>query len=137
MERIQEEPSGAGDWLGCMQATGKIVGDILAPAEAPEVWEMLADIRAYDEGIAAIRAGEEMIPSRVVYALLDGENPVRVWREFRDIALTDLAEQAKISLRDLSLIEVGKLQPAPDILARLAEILRMDMNDLIEVNTTE
>ena len=33
--------------------------------------EMLADIRAYDEAKAAIQAGEELIPSEIVYALLD------------------------------------------------------------------
>jgi prevent-host-death family protein len=26
------------DWLGAMQGTGKIVGDIVAPAIAPEEW---------------------------------------------------------------------------------------------------
>ena len=35
--------------------------------------EMVEDIRAYDEAKAKLEAGEEVIPSKVVYALLDGE----------------------------------------------------------------
>ena len=74
-----------------------------------------------------------MIPSRVVYTLLDGENPVRVWCESWGILLTNLAEQAKISLHDLSQIEMGKLKPAPEILARLAEILQVEPEDFNEI----
>lgn len=29
-------------WLGCMRGTGRVVGDIVAPAENAEVWEALA-----------------------------------------------------------------------------------------------
>lgn len=32
------EPS----WLGCMKDTGKIVGDIMSPAEDMEAWEVLS-----------------------------------------------------------------------------------------------
>ncbi len=32
------EPS----WLGCMKDTGKIVGDIVSPAESMEAWEALS-----------------------------------------------------------------------------------------------
>ncbi|GAG48441.1 unnamed protein product, partial [marine sediment metagenome] len=43
--------------------------------------EMLQDVRAYDEAKKAIAEGEELIPGEVTYAILDGGNPVRVWRE--------------------------------------------------------
>lgn len=32
------EPS----WLGCMKDTGKIVGDIVSPAESIDAWEVLS-----------------------------------------------------------------------------------------------
>ena len=47
--------------------------------------EMLRDVRAYDEAKKAIAEGEELIPSEVTYAVLDGLNPVRVWREHRGL----------------------------------------------------
>jgi hypothetical protein len=46
--------------------------------------EMLQDVRDYDAVKAALERGEEkLIPSDVVYAILDGENPVKVWRNYR------------------------------------------------------
>ena len=101
-----------------------------------EIWEVLADIRLYDEGVKAIEAGEELIPSQVVYALLDGVNPVQVWREHRGLTREDVCKVMGITPIALLQIESGS-QPAPDILARLAEVLRVDLDDLIEVNTTE
>jgi hypothetical protein len=29
-------------WLGCMNGTGKIVGDIVSPVENPKIWEVLS-----------------------------------------------------------------------------------------------
>ena len=40
---------------------------------------------------------QEAIPDAVVGRLLDGENPVRVWREYRGLSLRSLAERAGIS----------------------------------------
>lgn len=41
--------------------------------------EMLEDIRHYDEVKSALtNEEEELIPSEVTYAVLDGENPIRV-----------------------------------------------------------
>lgn len=36
-------PSAEQSWLGCMKDTGKIVGDIVAPAESSEAWEALSE----------------------------------------------------------------------------------------------
>ena len=98
--------------------------------------EMLEDIRVYDEGITAIQAGEELIPSPVVYALLDGENPVRVWREYRGLTPNEVAGRAGISFLNLSQIEEGKQQLLPEVLARLAEILQLEPEDLIGGSAT-
>ena len=29
-------------WLGCMKDTGKVIGDIVSPAESTEAWEVLS-----------------------------------------------------------------------------------------------
>ena len=78
-----------------------------------------------------------MIPSQVVYALLDGENPVQVWRKYRGIALADLAGRAGISRFALSQIEAGKQQPATDVLAQIAEILKIEPEDLFDTDTVD
>jgi len=46
-----------------------------------EAVEMAEDVRVYDEAKQAIGSDEELIPAEVTYAILDGINPVRAWRE--------------------------------------------------------
>jgi hypothetical protein len=62
--------------------------------------ETLQDIRDIDEIKARIERGEEeLIPAHVTYAILDGENPVKVWREYRGLTQQELATAAGISAR--------------------------------------
>ena len=44
--------------------------------------EMAQDIQDFDSAKAALEHGDdELIPSEIVYALLDGENSIKGWRE--------------------------------------------------------
>ena len=48
---------------------------------------MQNDLRDYDRVKTAPEKGEEeLIPSEIVDALLQGENPVKVWREHRGLS---------------------------------------------------
>ena len=93
--------------------------------------QMLADIRAYDAAKASIQAGEELIPSKVVYALLDGENPIRLWREHRILTQQQLAEKAGISKPYLSQLESGKRNDTTEVLSNIAQALNVDLEDLL------
>jgi DNA-binding XRE family transcriptional regulator len=94
--------------------------------------EMLEDMRAYDEAKASLQAGEELIPSQIVYALLDGENPLRVWRKFRTLTQQQLADKAGISKPYLSQLEAGKRRGTAEVLKRLAQALDVSLEDLVE-----
>lgn len=94
--------------------------------------EMLEDIRAYDEAKANIQAGEELIPSKVVYALLDGENPIRVWCEYRALTQQQLAERAGISKPYLSQLESGKRHGTTGVLNSIAQALNVNLEDLVD-----
>jgi DNA-binding XRE family transcriptional regulator len=96
-----------------------------------EELEMLEDIRDYDEAMRAIAAGEEVVPGRVVYAILDGENPVKVWRKYRGLTQQQLAEAAGISASYLSQIESGKRTGSAEVLAAIAKALRLTIDDLL------
>src|SRR5690554_1622122 len=85
-----------------------------------EELEMLEDIRDYDEAKRAIVAGEELVPGDVVFAILDGENPVKVWREYRGMTQQQLAEAAEISPSYLSQIESGKRTGSAEVLKAIA-----------------
>ncbi len=93
--------------------------------------EMLEDIRDYDEAKQRLAAGEEVVPSEVVYAILDGENPLRVWREHRQLTQQELADRAGISKPYLSQLEAGKRAGTTEVLARLAEALNLTIDDIV------
>lgn len=93
--------------------------------------EMGQDTRAYDEARQSIADGEELIPSEVTYALLDGANPVRVWREHRRLTQQQLARAAGISMPYLSQIESGKRVGSSEVLAALARGLGRSLDDLV------
>ena len=94
--------------------------------------EMLQDMRDYDEIKAAIVSGtEELIPSEVTYALLDGKNPIRVWREYRGLTQQQVAAQAGISKPYLSQLESGQRKGSTDVLTAIARVLQVSLDDLV------
>lgn len=95
--------------------------------------EMLEDIRDYDIAKAELENGEdELIPSEVVEALLDGENPIKVWREYRGQTQQQLAATVGISKPYLSQIETGKRKGTVDILSAIAKSLNVSLDDIYE-----
>jgi DNA-binding XRE family transcriptional regulator len=93
--------------------------------------EMLQDIRAYDEAKSLVAGGEELIPSEVTYAILDGENPVRVWREYRGLTQQQVAEKAGISKPYLSQLETGQRKGTMEVLSAIARVLDLSLEDLV------
>jgi DNA-binding XRE family transcriptional regulator len=94
--------------------------------------EMLQDIRDYDSVKTAIEQGkEELIPSEITFALLDGENPVKVWREYRGLTQQHLAETAGISTPYLSQIETNKRTGTTEVLLAVAKALNVTLDDIV------
>jgi len=94
--------------------------------------EMLHVIRAYDEVKQALAAGEEeLIPDYMVRQLLDSENPIRVWREYRALTQAELAHAAGISTAYLSQLESGKRVGTAGVLSRIAQSLNVTVDDII------
>ena len=94
--------------------------------------EMLQDIKDFDSVKAALDNGEEeLIPGEVVYALIDGQNPIKVWREYRGLTQQQLSEAAGISVPYLSQLESGKRKGSTKVLAAIASVLGVSLDDLI------
>lgn len=94
--------------------------------------ETLQDIRDYDSAKAALERGEEeLIPSEVVYALLDGQKPIKVWREYRSLTQQQLAEAAGISIPYLSQLETGKRKGSTKVLTLIAKTLRLSLDAVV------
>jgi DNA-binding XRE family transcriptional regulator len=96
-----------------------------------EQLEMAQNVRDYDEGVRQIAAGEEVVPGPVVDALLDGQNPLRVWREYRGMTQQQLADLAGISKPYLSQLESGKRTGTTEVLSNLAAALTLELDDLV------
>ena len=71
-----------------------------------EAAEDLADIESYNRIKGDLAAGrEELIPSEFVNRMIDGENPVRVFREFRGMTQTALAVASGVNRVQIADIE--------------------------------
>jgi DNA-binding XRE family transcriptional regulator len=93
--------------------------------------EMQEDIRDYDAAKQALMDGEELVPSDLTYAILDGTHPVRAWREHRQLTQQKLADAAGISKSYLSQIESGKRKGTATVLIALANALGVDLDDIV------
>jgi DNA-binding XRE family transcriptional regulator len=95
-----------------------------------EAAEMLANLRVYDEAKARLAGGEEIVPAEVTFAILDGANPIAVWRKHRNLSQQQLAVEAGINKAYLSQLEAGKRSGTTAVLARLARALQVDLDAL-------
>ena len=95
--------------------------------------EMLEDIRDYDQAKATIADGEELIPSEVTYAILDGANPIKVWREYRGLTQQTVADKSGISKSYLSQLESGQRKGTTDVLISIATALAVTLEDVIVI----
>ena len=93
---------------------------------------MLQDIQDYDSVKTAIERGEEeLVPIRIAYAMLDGENPIKVWREYRGQTQQALADMAGISKPYLSQIETNKRTGTKEVLLAIAKALKVTLDDIV------
>jgi DNA-binding XRE family transcriptional regulator len=89
--------------------------------------DMLGDIQAYD---AAMDQRTEGMPIEVFARIIDGENPVRVIRDWRGLAQADLARRAGIHRVQLHDIEAGKSRGSVNTLKAIATALDVSLDDI-------
>jgi DNA-binding XRE family transcriptional regulator/PHD/YefM family antitoxin component YafN of YafNO toxin-antitoxin module len=97
-----------------------------------EAAEDLADVRAYDEAMRRLASGEdELVPAETVNRILDGENALRVWREYRGLTVKQLAEKAGVSAPFVSQIETGQREGSVETMRKLADVLKISLDELV------
>jgi DNA-binding XRE family transcriptional regulator len=95
--------------------------------------EDLADLQSHDRAKAALAAGaEELIPAVYANRLLDGESPLRVYRNLRGMTQATLAERAGVNRVTVAEIETGRKQGSVASLRALAGALDVTLDDLME-----
>lgn len=93
---------------------------------SPEAESWLSDEEAFD----LARDDGTLIPHHVMSRIIDGENPVKVYREFRDMTQEQLAESANVSPGYISQVERGTRHLSAKLQMKLAGILRIESDDL-------
>jgi len=106
---------------------------VVLPRAQFERLRELAEDRLDIEGAKAvlnkIGAGkEEVVPQAVAERMFAGENPIKVWREYRGMTQAQLASKAKINPSYLWQLESGPRKGRGSIatLKAVATALRMD-----------
>ena len=73
----------------------------------------------------------EMLTIEEADRLIDGENPMRFWREKRQLTQRALAGMASVSTSLLAEIEAGTKTGSVDTLRKLAQVLKVDLDALV------
>jgi DNA-binding XRE family transcriptional regulator len=97
----------------------------------------LLDAAGQDEGIREaidirrrIDEGEETFPMALVERLLDGENPITVFREYRGLSKRELARRVGVSAQYVGKLEAGQGDMSLSVARRIAAALDLDLDDL-------
>ena len=99
--------------------------------ELLEKAEMLQDVQDYDSTKMALEEGkEELLPESFVNELLEGANPVKLWREYRGLTQKKLADAVGISVPYLSQLETGKRKGSLKVLSAVANALGVTLDDI-------
>ena len=94
--------------------------------------EMLEDIAAFDKAKADLAAGlDELIPAAFADRIIDGESPLRVYREYRGLTQVALAAASGVNRVQIAEIEGRKKTGSVATLKKLATALKLDLDDLV------
>ena len=94
--------------------------------------EELQDIADCNEIKARIDRGKgEYFPASVVDALLDGENAIKTFREYRGLTQAELAEKADLSVVMIKKLESGATCGSIKTIKAIASALNLTVDDLI------
>ena len=97
--------------------------------EAAADW---ADVVSGERTMADIAAYRgEGVPSEYIKRIIDGESPLRVYRDYRGLTQAALAEAAKVNRVQIADIEARRKTGSVATLRKLADALKLTIDDLV------
>jgi ribosome-binding protein aMBF1 (putative translation factor) len=100
-------------------------------AKAAEVDEDAGTARVVARARNEIAGGDPLLPKEVVDRMANGENPVRVLREWRDITQMYLSFKTNLSQGHISDIENGRRTGTATALRLIANVLKVPLDLLV------
>ncbi|MDH7793899.1 helix-turn-helix transcriptional regulator [Ochrobactrum sp. AN78] len=108
---------------------------VLPKADYDSLLEALRDkqdvLRAEIFRLKVERGDEELIPAEYVNRMIDGENKIKVWRDFRGMTAKALADAAGLSAPYVSQIESGAREGSLDAMKKIAEALKIAIDEIV------
>lgn len=104
---------------------------LLAELDDAQDRAAVAERRAHEAAVGKEAARQSYLTADEARCLLEGENPVKVWRKKRGLSQRELAEAAKLSASYLAEIETGRKAGSAEALRRLARVLRLRVEDVM------
>lgn len=93
-----------------------------------EAAEDLADLQAYERAKAS---GGPSIPAEAVKRMIEGDSPLKVFRELRGLSQIGLARASGVNRVQIADIEAGRGKGSIDTLKKLADALSLTIDDLV------
>ena len=100
-----------------------------------ELAEDMEDEAAAEAARIRRENGEEYLPGDMVHRIIDGENALKVWREYRGFSQRELAEKAGCRPATVSELENEKEQGRVKLWQALARALAVDIDAIVPIPT--
>jgi len=100
-------------------------------AKAAEADEDAGTARVVARARKEVAGGAPLLPKQVVDRLANGEHPVRVLREWRDIPQTYLSFKTGLSQGYISDVETGRRNGTAAALRLIADVLKVPLDLLV------
>lgn len=79
----------------------------------------------------------QQVPTELFYRVLEGENPIRVYRKWRGYKVGELAQMVGVSTSYMSTIEAGKREGKIGLYDKIAAALGVCIEYIIPVETQQ
>ena len=118
----------------------EIAGHKMAVLPAEEYERLLdiiedkADVLAAENAQRRREKGEEYVPAALVDRILNGESPLRVWRQYRGLTQLALADMVDTTSATICRLESGKMIGDRKRWRPIAEALGVSVDDLLPLD---
>ncbi len=93
---------------------------------------IFADEDAIERAAAESAVNDEALPLDVAKRIINGDNQIKVYREYRSLTQKALADQVGTKPVYISQIETGASNPSTKLLRKLAGALGVTIDDLVD-----